>query len=351
MTSDTSKQASKGGKARAAALSPERRSEIARQAALARSRTELDQTELPLATHRGSLKITDDLVLPCAVLSDGTRVITEQVIARQLGRGLGGKSQRLAAARSDRGEGPPLPAYLTTTLEQFVPDSLRIALSQTISYRDRGGARRAVNAALLPEICEVWLKARDAGALQRSQEPIAQRAEALTRALSRVGVIALVDEATGYQEVRDRNELHKILAAYISDELLPWTKRFPDEYYEQLFRLKGWEYKPLSVKRPKMVGKLTNELIYEKLPKGVLAQLRQQNPVTSRGYRRHKFHQFLTADIGNPGLEKHVAGVIALMRASTTWQRFQKLFGRAYPAAVQQPRLIADDETEDDDDE
>ena len=102
-----------------------------------------------------------------------------------------------------------------------MPDSLRIALNNPISYRDRGGIRRAVNAALLPDICEVWLRARDADTLQPSQVPIARRAEALMRALSRIGVIALVDEATNYQAVCDRDELHKILAAYIHDEFLP----------------------------------------------------------------------------------------------------------------------------------
>ena len=168
------------------------------------------------------------------------------------------------------------------------------------------------------------------------------------RALSRVGVIALVDEATGYQEVRDRDELHRILAAYIHEELLPWAKRFPDEFYQQLFRLKGWEYKPPSVKRPQFVGKLTNELIYEKLPDGVLQQLREKNPLTSGGYRKHRHHQFLTMDIGNPHLERHVAAVTTLMRVSSTWTRFKKLFDRAYPPAIAQLELLslADDEDE-----
>ncbi len=339
MTTDMGKRAAKGGKARAKALSPKRRAEIARMGA--RARMHLDESEkaaLPNATHRGPLKIADDLVLPCAVLSDGTRVITETAVARQLGRGLGGKTQRLAARST--GNGPPLPAYLTATLEKYVPDSLRIALNHPITYRDRGGVRRAVNAALLPDICEVWLKARDAKALQPSQEPIARRAEALTRALSRVGVIALVDEATGYQEVRDRYELHRILEAYIAKELLPWAKRFPDEFYQELFRLRGWEYSPPSPKRPKLVGKLTNEIVYEKLPKGVLDELRNLNPVVKDGWRRHKHHQFLTEDIGNPHLEKHIVAVMTLMRVAPSWSAFKRLLSRAFPGEGTQMEMI-----------
>jgi hypothetical protein len=150
------------------------------------------------------------------------------------------------------------------------------------------------------------------------------------RGLAHVGITALVDEATGYQQVRDRDELHRILEAYIAKELLPWTKRFPDEFYGQMFRLRGWQYSPPSVKRPKYVGKLTNELIYEKLPKGVLEELRSKNPVTPRGYRKHKHFQFLTEDIGNPHLEKQVVSVTTLMRASPNWATFERLFKRAF---------------------
>jgi hypothetical protein len=167
------------------------------------------------------------------------------------------------------------------------------------------------------------------------------------RALSRVGVIALVDEATGYQAVRDREELHRILAAYIHDELLPWTKRFPDEFYRELFRLRGWPYNPPSLKRPQLVGKLTNELVYNELPEGVLDDLRKKNPVVARdGRRRYKHHQFLTVDVGNPHLEKQVTAVMTLMRVSPTWSRFKKLFARAFPPKVNQPHLPGMEETE-----
>jgi hypothetical protein len=207
-----------------------------------------------------------------------------------------------------------------------------------------------VNANLIPEICEIWLKARDAGVLQPSQEAIARKADALMRALVRVAIIALVDEATGYQEVRDRDELHRILAAYINQDMLPWSQRFPTDFYQELFRLKGWPYNPPSLKRPQIVGKITNDLIYAKLPEGVLKDLREKNPVVSGGRRRYKHHQFLTSDIGNPHLEKQVAAVTTLMRVSNTWQGFMRLFEKAYPPKVQQPKLagIADDDEDND---
>jgi len=325
---------SKGGQVRANTLSARKRKEIARKGAKARwqkaSQLEMKSTEIPTihpATQPSTLHI-GDIDLPCAVLTDRTRVITESSVAKKLGRIYGGKQRRLAQSAR---EGLPLPYFLYgSNLEPFVPHSLRVALNEPVVYRASGGIRRAINAVLLPEICEVWLKARENGVLQPSQERIAKNAEILMRGLAHVGITALVDEATGYQEVRDRDELHRILEAYIAKELLPWAKRFPDEFYGQMFRLRGWQYRPPSVKRPKYVGKLTNELIYEKLPKGVLEELRTKNPVTPKGYRKHRHFQFLTEDIGNPHLEKQVASVTTLMRASPNWTTFQRLFNRAF---------------------
>jgi hypothetical protein len=265
------------------------------------------------------------------------RVISEFSVARQLGRGTGGKTRKLAAT----GDGPPMPMFLSgATLEPFVPPSLRLALSEPIVFRGRSGQQRGVNATLLPEICEVWLKARDAEVLQPRQHQIAEKADILMRALAHVGITALVDEATGYQEVRDRDELHRILEAYISKELLPWAKRFPDEFYKQLFRLRGWEYSPVSVKRPKIVGRITSELVYEKLPDGVVEELRLRNPVVSDdGRRKYHHHRFLTDEIGHPHLDKHIASVTSLMRASSSWQGFKRLFDRAFPPPVRQEEL------------
>jgi hypothetical protein len=340
---NVSKQA-KGGMARAKSLTSEQRTEIAKKAADARYQINADIEDIPKATHNGSLKI-GDLILQCAVLEDRTRIITEATVAKQLGRGLGGKSYRLRDQQAAK-TGIPLPLYLAGVLDPYIPNGLRQALSNPKMYRARGGVRRGVDATLLPEICEAWLKARDHEALQESQQEIARKAEILMRALAHIGITALVDEATGYQDVRPRDELHQILEAYVNKEFLPWTKRFPDEFYKQLFRLKGWQYDPISVRRPKLVGKLTAELVYEKLPPGVLGELRAKNPVIKDGKRRYKHFQFLTGDIGNPHLERHIASVITLMRIAKTWASFKRLFDKAFPSERNQLSFVGMDEEE-----
>lgn len=288
-----------------------------------------------------------ELALPCAVLTNGTRVLSERGVVNALGGKRGGSHwRRMREAR----DAVYTPVFLSATnLAPFISASLKVALSRPVHYKAlNGGIGYGVEATLLPEICNVFLRARRAGALTPQQEHIAATAEVLMSGLAHVGIIALVDEVTGFQEVRDRTELHKILTAYVSREFLPWSKRFPDEFYQELFRLRGWAYSPPQPKRPKIIGHITNQLVYEKLPPGVLEELKKKNPVISTGLRRHKHHQFLTDDVGHPHLEKHLVAVTTLMRASSSWESFKRLFSRAFPSNDSQRELDLGFSDEDD---
>jgi hypothetical protein len=150
------------------------------------------------------------------------------------------------------------------------------------------------------------------------------------RGLARVGIVALVDEVTGYQQVRKRDALYKILEAYISPELMPWAQRFPHSFYEEMFRLHGWDYDPTSVKRPGVVGKFTNTYIYEQLPEGVLEELKRVNPKDEFGRRKTRHHQHLSDNIGNPHLERQLAATTALMRAADDWPQFKRMFAKSF---------------------
>jgi hypothetical protein len=162
--------------------------------------------------------------------------------------------------------------------------------------------------------------------------------------LATVGIIALIDEATGYQQVRDRLALQKILDAYLLKELAAWAKRFPDEFYIELFRLRNWQFKGMIIKRPGYVGRLTNDLVYERLAPGILKELQARNPVTETGHRRHRHHQWLTHDIGHPALSQHLYATVALMKASKDWHSFMMLIDRALPKKSGQiPLLLSDD--------
>lgn len=328
--------ASKGGKARAKALSKEDRQEIARRAALARWGTSAKPV-LPKITHYGELPI-GNVTLPCAVLEDGTRLFTQRGMFVAMGRHK--NPTKGQASIDDR------PSFVAAqNLERFITDKLRRSW-MPIKFHSQGGLGGNMafgyRAEVLSEVCNVYLDALDAGVLRGKQRDIAKKCRVIQRAFSEVGIIALVDEVTGFQADRDIGELNKILQAYISEELRPWTKRFPNEFFKQLYRLRKWEYREGSNRFYRVVGKLINSLIYEQLPPGVLEQLKQRNPPNERGYRTHKHHQLLTADIGDEHLKNQLVEVITLMKVSEDQEEFKRLFSKAFGKHEKPPQMQLD---------
>lgn len=315
----------KGGVARAQALTADERKEIAKKGAEAR-------WAAPKALYVGELSI-GELTIDCAVLPDGTRVLSQRGVGRALGRSYGGKDFRVSG---DEDAGGKLPFFMNAnTLKPFISSELAALVSKPIPYRHEqgGGVAHGISASALPQICEVWLKAREAGGLTKVQLPMAAKAEIIMRGLAHIGITALVDEATGYQEVRDKQALQAILDQYLRKELAAWAKRFPDEFYSQMFRLKGWQRKDLSSpsRRPGAAGMYTNDLVYERLAPNILAELEARNPKDAKGNRRGKHHQLLTDDVGHPALAQHLHALIALMRASPSWDQFMLMVNTAFP--------------------
>lgn len=202
-----------------------------------------------------------------------------------------------------------------------------------IDYRNLAGRTvKGFDAEILPAICDVYLDARKDGALTAHQNHLADMAEVLVRAFARTALVALIDEATGYQEIRDRRALQAILDKYLLKEHAKWSKRFPDEFYKLIFEMRGWRWKGMSVNRPSVVGKYTNDIIWSRLAPKLLKELEQLNPKDEAGKRRVKHHQFLTENIGHPRLQEHLHATMALMRASgKNWGNFMRSLQRAFP--------------------
>jgi P63C domain-containing protein len=277
----------------------------------------------PKAVHEGCLKVG----ISCAVLEDGMRVLS----AREVTKALGGKRGGSHWLRK-RG-GAELPVYLSANnLRPFIDSELESALKEPIIYQPKAGSvAYGVNAEYLPKICDVWLKAREACVLRGPQKNIASKAEILMRGFAHVGIIALVDEATGFQAIRDREALQEILERFLRKELAAWAKRFPDEFYQQLFRLRGWQWKGMKVNRPQVVAAYTKDLVYERLAPGILQELEERNPKDERGRRKHKHHQWFTEDVGHPALAQHLYAIVGFMRVATSWKQFKEMVQRAFP--------------------
>jgi hypothetical protein len=309
---------SKGGRARAANLTQDQRADIARRAASAR-------WQALSATHEGELPI-GDTVVSCAVLNDGRRVLSQSGFMRALGRA------RQAKGRAYYKGDVNLPAFLTAqNLKVFIPKDLEVTSSQIEFRTIKGQKAYGYSADLLPAVVSVFLDADRAGVLVATQKHIAERAYILAKALMNVAITALVDEATGYQEVRDKQALQAILDKYLRKEFALWAKRFPDDFYRQIFRLRGWEWKGMKVNRPQVVAAYTKDIVYARLAPGVLDELERRNPPTQKKGRVSKHHQWLTDEIGLPALEQHMHAVLALQRVSKDWDHFKRMLDVALP--------------------
>ena len=324
----------RGGIARAERLSPKRRSEIAKKAAAARWSEELNEAVCGSPDH--PLRI-GDVEIECYVLQDGTRVLTQASFLRALGR------HPKANVRREGGE-ERVPAILQgKSLKPFISAEV-LEKSRPIAFRlATGGRASGYNAELLPAVCEIYLKAREADMLPSNQQHVAKQAEILVRGLARVGIIALVDEATGYQEHRAKNALVKILEAFIAKELQAWVQTFPDSFYSGLFRLRGLEYPADTVQRPQYFGHLTNDIVYKRLAPGILDELRTVTPRDANGRRRHKYFQRLTTNVGYPKLREHLGSVVTLMKLSDDWEDFMTKLDQIHPRVGDQIRLPFDD--------
>ena len=328
---DTS-DAAKGGRARAAKLSPEQRKQIAIAAAEKRW-----GVKVPVAKHSGILRIAD-MEFDCAVLDDGTRVLTEMHFMEAMGMY---RSGALSVRRKkDEISSAPIPLYLAfKNLKPYVDRHLGDVHVRPLKYRTTSGAlAHGIPAEIIPAVCEIWLDARKDGVLGPRQELVAAKAEILMRGLARVGIIALVDEATGFQDERARDALAKILEAFVAKEIRKWVSTFPPEFYKELFRLQGWQYTG-GTQRPRYIGQITNDLVYARLAPGVLDELKKLNPPNEKGQRKRKFFQHLTQHTGHPKLLEHLAAVTALMKASADWQQFKSLIDKALPKYVNLPLI------------
>ena len=315
--------AAKGGRVRAQRLSKAQRSEIGRMGAMARWRKE---GKLPLFAEYGApdrpLKI-DDVEIPAYVLADGTRVLAQRGL--QSGIGLsegGGKSgaRRITELMTRiAGKGIDIRGLIARAENpiRFIPPH-------------GGNAAFGYEATILPDLCAVLIEAGQQGALGKRLDHLAKRAAILQHGFATVGIIALVDEATGYQEYRQRDALAKILERFVAKELRPWIRTFPSEFYKQIFRLNGWEYSD-NCGRPGIVGHWTTNIVYKRLAPGVWKELDRQTPRDEKGRLKQKLSQRLTEEIGHPELRRHMEGVVMLMKYSPDWKVFMDRLDHEYP--------------------
>jgi hypothetical protein len=313
--------ASKGGHARAATLTPDERRDIARRAVMARWQKagkpivwkdddksdppdEPEAPTLPYSLYQGPLRF-GDIELECHVLDDGRRVLTQRQVVRLLTGGTDSSN---------------LKRYLRS-----VPSAADFEL-RPIQFLTPPRPQPAFGyeGTEVVEILELYLDARSKGELTGTRLRKADMAEIVIRACAKVGIIALIDEATGYQRVRDKNALQLKLQAFIADEMQDWARMFPEEFWLELARLEGIRYSPRS--RPIRWGKYVMAFVYDAIDPDVGQELRALNP---NPHYRKNHHQWLKR-FGRERVNDQLQRVIAVMKLCGDMADFERKFAHVF---------------------
>ena len=326
----------RGGRARAKSLSPEERAEIAKKAAAARwAKSDLppnpepedDGNEevlepvpaMPIARWRGTLNIIG-LEVPCYVLDDGQKIIG-RTSATELLTGIkgGGALEKYIAVKA-------LEPFINKdlVLERFVPFRL-------LEVEGLEKAVKGLPADLMIEVCQGFVAALQSSFDPSSQNPrlterqiqMAMKASAFLSACAKLGLEALIDEATGYQYERAEDALQVKLRAFIAEELRGWEKTFPDELWLEFGRLTGWKGSLHS--RPKWWGKLVIEMIYDTLDPPVAEYLRTNRPPPGVHW-----HRQLTENIGVRALVSRCYEIVGMAKDCIDMRQLRDKVARHY---------------------
>lgn len=274
-----------------------------------------------------------NIEIPCYVLNNGMRVFSGRGLQKALGAGSSSGTWLSKFVNSDAIIWNTQPGTTELFNEPIKFKRNNAGGSQSMTY--------GYEATLLIDLCSAIIDAYENPALNVS-EIYYKRANIIIRAVAKVGIIALVDEATGYDKAKERakGELQRWLSTFINNEAEKWVKTFPDQFFEDIYRMRHWNW-DRSIGKPQFIGKIINDIVYERIAPLVYNELKRKNPKSENGYRKYKFHQFLTSDIGKPALERHLAILHSFAVASDyNWARFMYLLDKSNPKQYQQLALF-----------
>jgi hypothetical protein len=325
---------SKGGVARARHLTSERRREIAVRAAQKRWANLTDPNNLPRASHRGLMPI-GDVEVEVYRLHDGRRLIAKAAIAKALNlKSEGGNAFLRTVTRKG------VRSAISEELWAKIENPITFKYLDTDSDDGQGGTADGYEATTLIEVCDALLRARNERSLAPSQSFLAIQAEIIIRSAAKLGIIALVDAATGYVEDIKKEEYLQKWKEFVAEEFRQWEEaEFPNQFADMIYKIYGLRRKdPKSFKHPQFFGWFTRKYIYHPLAnsKGaILDLLDEANPVVyAGGTRKYKLHQFLTEQIGLPALRQHLWQTIGIGNSSRDKLEFERAFYRAFPEAI-----------------
>lgn len=275
---------------------------------LERPASEVDVANLPFAKWRGKIDLGGD-ELDVYVLDTEDRVLALRSAIKSI-------------AGVDSGN---LGSYVgVSALKPFINSDLILGELLEFSIPGTQLTGRGMTTEHFELICRGYVQALyEKANLTDRQREIAIKCAVLTAGLTRTGLDALIDEATGYQYERAEDALQVKLRAFIAEELRAWEKTFPDELWEEFGRLTNWKT-PLQT-RPKWWGKLVTELIYDTLDTDVAMYLKENKPAPGV-----KWHQQLTENYGIRQLVSRCYEVIGMAKTCDDIHELRQRVARHY---------------------
>jgi hypothetical protein len=314
-----------GGDARAKSLSKSERKNIAQRAAKARweaARQLADPNRIPEAICQGDLQI-GSVGIECYVLDNFKRVIHKRGMAKALGmKSEGGNVFMRAMSRKGLGS--------------EIGEDLRQKLDNPIVFKaltsDLG---HGYDCTILIDICDAIIDAAKNKKLGPGQEGLAIQAEIIMRASAKLGIVALVDDATGFIADKRRQKYKELFKEFIREEVAGYQAEFPDQLFDVMYKIYGLPRRSDGNKHPQFFAKFIRKYIYQPLANSngaILEMLEEKNPVVYvNGGRRYKMFQFLSDVVGIPALRSHLWQVVGIGNASRNKLQFEKNFAVAFP--------------------
>ena len=262
----------------------------------------------PFAKYQGQLVLGTDPV-DVYVLDTGERMVSLRATLK-------------AIAGVDAGN---LGEYIgAKALKPFVDKELVLGETKDFHIPGTQFRGRGLTAERFLDMCQGYVAALQADALTTNrQREIAIRCSMLLASCAKVGLIALIDEATGYQYERAEDALQVKLRAFIAEELRAWEKTFPDELWEEFGRLTNWQGALHS--RPKWWGKLVIELIYDTLDPDVAEYLKNNKPPAGA-----RWHQQLTENYGIRQLVSRCFEIVGIARTCESMRELRDKIAEHY---------------------
>ena len=277
-----------------------------------------------MVKYRGELDLNGTKI-PCYVLGNGTRVIS--------GRGMQEALKMVDTEDGKQTAGTRLVRYLNQkSLNPFISKYIELDHLSPLVCNDNGKVLHGYKATALADICDAFLEARKHVTLSSRQAIIAAQCEILMRAFARLGIIAMVDEATGFDKVKDdvKDKLQTFFNQFLMKEAAKWVKTFPDEFFMDIYKMKHWDWQSTR-KMPGVMGNWIRDIVYERIAP-ILPELEKLNPKNANGHRSKKFHQFLSREEGLPRLKEYFASIHTIVVMSDyDWNKFKVNLDKVHP--------------------